>query len=297
MLSERLRAHVRILSEAIGERNSGHADGLKAAAEYIKMQFKSAGKGDLSTHAFATTTLSGGTSDGVNIVLEFPSERNDNSAESNQIFVIGAHYDTVAGSPGANDNASGIAALIEMAFILAKAPLKTTIRLVAFANEEHQNMAATMMGSYAYAKDCASRDENMAGMWSLETLGFYSNEPDSQKYPPPFNSLYPDTGNFVAFVGNYASRHWIRESISAFRETPGFPSEGLAAPAKLADINRSDNWGFWQFGFPALMITDTANFRYRWYHSPEDTAEKVNYTALAKVVRRLSLGATKLAGA
>jgi Zn-dependent M28 family amino/carboxypeptidase len=144
------------------------------------------------------------------------------------------------------------------------------------------------MGSHVYAAECAARGERITGMWSLETLGSYSTEPHSQRYPAPFDLFYPTTATFVAFVGDETSMAWIHRSISAFRRIrPGFPSEGVAAPTKSADINRSDNWGFWQAGYPALMVTDTANFRSDAYHTPADTPEKVNFRALARLANVL----------
>lgn len=131
-------------------------------------------------------------------------------------------------------------------------------------------------------------------MWSLETIGFFSDAPGSQNYPPPFDRLYPTVGNFLAFISNYKSRKWLHQTIGHFRDVANLPSEGLAAPARFADIGRSDHWGFWQAGYQALMITDTANFRYPWYHTSSDTFDKVDYESLARVTRALAHAALRI---
>lgn len=259
-LGTALRAHVDELAVKIGERHKGVPHKLALAREYIRQTLVTTGR-EVVEHPFA---------DGVNI-----------SAGSGDI-VIGAHYDSVPGSPGANDNATGIAAVLELARLMPNSP---RLRFLAFDNEEHVGQPPLAMGSHVYAAECARRGERISGMWSLETLGAYSEVPHSQRYPSPFDLFYPTTATFVAFIGNEASRAWIHRSITAFRRVrPGFPSEGLASPAKFADINRSDHWGFWQAGYPALMVTDTANFRSDAYHTPADTPEKVNFRALARLV-------------
>ena len=121
-------------------------------------------------------------------------------------------------------------------------------------------------------------------MISLETIGFYSDQSGSQKYPPVLNLFYPDRANFIAFVGNTDSRGLVRESIRSFRESTHFPSQGIAAPGNWLGIGWSDQWSFWQEGYPAFMVTDTALFRYPYYHTPNDTVDKVNFDRAARVV-------------
>lgn len=290
MLVKRLNAHVRHISVWFGERNEHEIEALRGTADFIEEQFRSTEAGHVTREKVVVYTPLGNRVEADNVILELPGS----GAAAEQIFVIGAHYDTVFGSPGANDNATGVAALIELAHVLARAGRQKTVRLIAFCNEEHQDMARELMGSFFHASHCKQRGEKIIGMWSLETLGYYSDSPGSQHYPPPLDKIYPSTGNFVAFIGNFDSRHWVHDSISRFRDVATLPSEGIAAPASFVDIERSDHWSFWKAGYQALMITDTANFRYPWYHTSGDTHEKVNYDNLARVVRGLSQAAMRI---
>jgi Zn-dependent M28 family amino/carboxypeptidase len=171
-----------------------------------------------------------------------------------------------------------------------------TVRFVFFANEEFPYYMTPDMGSLRYAQRCKARNENIVGMITLETIGYYSDAPATQRYPVRLlNYLYPTTGNFIAMVGNRRSRRWVHQVVRAFRRT-NFPSEGIAAPEWLRDIFRSDNAAFWHCGYPALMVTDTANFRYPYYHTSEDTVDKINFTALARVVVGFERALRELAG-
>jgi Iap family predicted aminopeptidase len=199
-------------------------------------------------------------------------------------MVIGAHYDSPTDSPGANDNASGVAALLELARQFKTARPVRTVRFVAFVNEEPPFFQTDLMGSRVYAANARKRGEKIVAMLALETIGYYSDQAGSQHYPPPFNLFYPDTGNFIAFVGNIASRSLVHSSIKIFRESTRFPSEGLAAPGFIPGIGWSDQWAFWQEGYPGIMITDTAPFRYPQYHQREDTPDKLEYEQMARVV-------------
>src|SRR5262249_55676750 len=144
------------------------------------------------------------------------------------------------------------------------------------------------MGSYHYARACRERNENIIGMISLEMLGYFSDEEGSQKYPRPFNLFYPTKGNFIGFVGNYGSRGVVRQAIRLFLNHARFPPEGVAAPERFRDIGRSDHWSFWQFGYAALMLTDTSNFRFVQYHTGQDTPDKVDFYKLALIVDGLT---------
>jgi Zn-dependent M28 family amino/carboxypeptidase len=141
------------------------------------------------------------------------------------------------------------------------------------------------MGSLRYARALAERHEKVVAMYSLETIGFYSSEPGSQHYPAPFGLLYPDRGDFIAFVGMLRSRPLLQETIRSFRTHTAFPSIGGVAPGFVPGIAWSDHWAFAEHGFPALMITDTAPFRYPHYHLPSDTPDKVDSEKLARVVK------------
>ncbi|OJJ24451.1 hypothetical protein BI308_16760 [Roseofilum reptotaenium AO1-A] len=143
------------------------------------------------------------------------------------------------------------------------------------------------MGSLVYAKICKQRQDNIVGMISSETLGYYSDELGSHQYPTPLNLFYPLQGNFIAFIGNMDSGNWVKQVIGSFRQHTQFPSEWAAFPNLLPGISWSDYWSFWQQGYPALMITDTAPFRYPYYHTAEDTPDKIDYGKLARVVAGL----------
>jgi Zn-dependent M28 family amino/carboxypeptidase len=204
-----------------------------------------------------------------------------------EIVIIGAHYDSVQGSPGANDNASGVAAILNLARRFRSPPSDRTLRFLAFVNEEKPFAHTTQMGSWVYARRCRERDEKVVAMISLETIGYYKDEPGSQKYPPTVGLLYPSTGNFVAFVGNTRYGWLVRQVVAAFRRSEPFPSEGGALPETILNVGFSDHWSFWQEDYPAMMVTDTANFRYPYYHSPQDTVDKVDFEKTARVVRGL----------
>jgi len=161
------------------------------------------------------------------------------------------------------------------------------VRFVLFPNEEHPSLPNTTMGSYKYAMRCRERQEKLR-MIVLEMLGFYSDEEGSQKYPFPFNLLYPQRGNFIGFVGNTRSRQLVHACVHAFRQLARFPSQGAAAPERFKDIARSDHWSFWQAGYQALMVTDTSEFRNPYYHTELDTPDKLNFEHMARVVQGLA---------
>ena len=200
-------------------------------------------------------------------------------------MIIGAHYDTVFGAPGANDNSSGVAAVLSLAKAFVNKKPEKTLRFVEFVNEEPPFFWTDKMGSVVYAKRCRQRNENVTAMFSLETIGYYSDKPGSQKYPLGLlNTIYPVTGNFISFIGNFPSGKLVREVIKSFRNHTKFPSEGAILPNIVEGAGWSDHWSFWQEGYPAIMVTDTAPFRYPYYHTSDDTPEKVNYDRLARVV-------------
>jgi Zn-dependent M28 family amino/carboxypeptidase len=211
--------------------------------------------------------------------------------------VVGAHYDSAVECPAANDNATGVAALLELARTFAGRKPRTTLRFVAFANEEPPFFQTEEMGSMVYARSLAAHGEKVAAMVALETLGCYSDRPGSQKYPPLVGLAYPDRGNFVAFVGNLASRGLARKCVAAFRARAEFPSEGACLPGWIPGIGWSDHWSFWQAGYQGIMVTDTAPFRYAHYHQPTDTPDKVDFDRLARVTAGLAGVVEELAGA
>jgi Zn-dependent M28 family amino/carboxypeptidase len=226
-----------------------------------------------------------------NLVLELRG-----SSSPAEIVVIGAHYDSVLGCPGANDNGTGSAALLALARAFARTAPARTLRFAAFPNEEPPHFQTMGMGSRAYARLCKERGEQVAAMVSLETIGFYSEAEGSQQYPAPLSLIYPSRGNFIAFVGNVGSGGLVRRAIGTFRKRARFPSEGAALPGWLPGVGWSDHWSFWEEGYPAIMVTDTAVFRYPHYHLVSDTPDKVDYESCARVVSGLRAVIEDLAG-
>jgi len=272
-LAERLRGHVDMLAATIGERNLWHYADLEAAAAYIEARWRAVGlKVERQHYQVEQRRMS-------NLIAELPGM---DLAE--EILLIGAHYDSVRSSPGANDNASGVAALLELGEQLANKKFRRTLRLVAFTNEEPPFFKSAQMGSRIYVERARARDDKIIGMLCLETLGYYTQQPSSQSFPfGPMAFFYPDKGNFVAFVANPASGDLLKKSLSAFRRHSDFPAEKLKAPALLPGVDWSDHWSFWRAGYPAIMLTDTAPYRYLYYHSWEDTPEKLSYPEFARV--------------
>ena len=204
---------------------------------------------------------------------------------SPDVVLIGAHYDSVFGSPGANDNGSGVAALLALASRFAGTHNSKTVRFVAFVNEEPFYFQSAGMGSFVYAGRCRERRDEISAMISLETIGYFSNRTGSQRYPVPgLGLLYPRTGNFIGFVGNVPSRALLRAAIGEFRRKARIPSEGAALPAMVPGVGWSDQWSFWHYGYPGIMVTDTAPFRYPHYHADSDTPDKLDYDSMTRVV-------------
>lgn len=253
-LAGRLRAHVEALASE--QRNVD----LERAARYIEERLGS---------TRSQTFESGG-------------RRVRNIETGAGTIVVGAHYDTVPGSPGADDNASGVAVLIELARMGLPA------RFIAFANEEMPYFQSQEMGSHDWAARAHRAGEKIDAMLSLEMLGYYRNAPGTQGYPPPLGWFYPDSANFVAFVGDLGSRRLVHRAVAAFRRHARFPSEGVAAPAGIPGVTWSDHWSFRQYGYPAIMVTDTAFYRYPHYHLPSDTPEKLDYMRMARVTLGLA---------
>lgn len=204
-------------------------------------------------------------------------------------LVVGAHFDSFGDVAGANDNGSGVASLLELARSLKPldGKLSHRVRLIFFANEEPPFFKSGAMGSKVAADRLSASGEKIEGMISLETLGYFDDHPGSQRYPFPLSVRYPSTGNFVAFVGDLSSRSFLRSSIGYFRQHSQIPSVGGTAPSLVTGIDWSDHWAFSQIEVPALMVTDTAPFRYPHYHSKSDTPDKLDYGRLALTVEAL----------
>jgi Peptidase family M28 len=301
-LRDELRANVQKLAGEIAERNMWHYTQLNAAADFIEASFSRAG---LRTRR-DSYDMSGQTCH--NIEAEIPGSMQGATASRPShlpIVIIGAHYDSVFGSPGANDNGSGMAATLALARRFAEkqserrltqTPYKT-LRFVAFVNEEPPYFLSGEMGSLVYARRCKERGDKISAMISLETIGYFSDASNSQTYPSPGLGLfYPKIGNFIGFVSNVKSRALLRRVIMLFRKHAKIPSEGASLPAFIPGVSWSDQWSFWQQGYPAIMVTDTAPFRYPYYHSSNDTPDKLDYDRFTLVVSGMEKVIDELAG-
>jgi hypothetical protein len=277
-IRDRLALHVEALAGEIGERNIWKTQALDAAARYVEQMLE-----QLRYRVGSQSYNVDGTA-----VRNLDAER-AGAGKPDEIVLVGAHYDSVLGCPGANDNGTGVAAMLELARMFADRAPDRTVRFAAFVNEEPPFCFGPNMGSRVYARRCRKAGEKIVAMLSLETIGCYLDDRGSQHYPFPFGLLYPRTGNFIGFVGNLSSRRLVRRCIGAFRRHVEFPSEGTAAPGYMPGIFWSDHWSFWRERYKAVMVTDTAPFRYPQYHTRDDTPERVDYERTAKVV--LGLGA------
>jgi Zn-dependent M28 family amino/carboxypeptidase len=273
----RLEDHVRFLAGHIGERNYKMHGALCRAAEWIECTLRSFG--------YAPWRQTYGIMDKeyVNISVEVPG-----SGMPEEIVQVGAHYDSVSGSPGADDNASAVAVLLELARALRGSATRRTIRLTAFTNEESPFSFTRDMGSLVFARACRRKKERIRAMLSLEMLGYYSEKPGSQRLPMPLRGLYPDRADFIAFVGNVRSAGLVRSCVRSFRSWGRFPCEGAAVPAIIPGVSWSDHWSFWRNGYRAAMVTDTAFYRNPNYHTRNDLPDTLDFGAMALVAQGLS---------
>lgn len=277
-LAARLRAHVMAIASV--PHNVRYAEELEAAAQYIERQLQNIGY-SIGRQEYSV--------DGTN-VRNIEAVRDAPGHAAAATLVIGAHYDSFENAPGANDNATGTAAVIELARLLKDwQPERTRVRFVLFVNEEPPYYRSREMGSWRYAERLFETRERLLGMISLETIGAFSEAANSQRYPQPFGLIFPSTANFVAFVGLPGARRFLHDVIGSFRRNLAFPSIGGLAPDIVPGIGWSDHWAFQQFGFPAIMITDTAPYRYPHYHLPSDTPDKVDFDKLARITNGLEL--------
>ena len=280
-----LETHVRAVASE--PHNLAHPEALERSALYIEETLTRFGYDvrwqvfDVAEHQVRN----------IEVVLAPPSS-------TVHTLVVGAHYDSADDSPGANDNGTGVAALLEMARLLREQPLTPALRLrlVFFVNEEQPYGKTENMGALRHARALAAQGEKITGMIALETLGYFSSIKGSQRLPFPFNWLYSDRGNFVAFIGLPGARAFLGKAVAAFRSTGAFPATGTIAPASVEGADLSDHWAYHQIGVPALMITDTALYRNPFYHQPFDTPDTVDYASLARITQGMDLMLRTLAG-
>lgn len=269
---KRLEDHVVMLAKTIGQRNVENPQGYKEAENYLAGQLQAMG------YKVERQTYPVGSHQSVNLWVEQKGSRDE-------VVVLGAHYDSAdSGTPGSDDNASGCAGVLELARLFREHKDGPTLRFVFFANEEPPYFHDDTMGSLVYAKKCKEDGDKVVAMLSLECIGFYSDQPNSQKLPAVIAGAYPSTGNFIAFVGDLGSKALMQKCLAKFQAAQTMPAEGIAAPASIDGITWSDHWAFWKCGYPALMVTDTAIYRNPNYHMSTDTAESLNYEKMAAVV-------------
>lgn len=277
---DKLREWVEYLALEIGRRPAVRVDLLRKVAEHLTETFIALG------YEVSHQPVPHKQTHHINVIAR-PKGSID-QPPGQPLLVVGAHYDSVSSSPGADDNASAVAGLMEIARLLADNP-PASLRLVAFCPEEPPAYRTKRMGSYVYAESLKKAGIKLKGMICLEMIGYFTDAPGSQSYPLPFmNTIYPKKGNFIAIVGNIKSIKWTRQVKNGFKTGTDLPVESLNAPAIMVGIDFSDHWSFNKFGFPAVMVTDTAFNRTPHYHLSTDLPDTLDYKKMAKVVDGLT---------
>ena len=271
--SARLKTHVRMLSETLCPRNEAHPENLDRVAAYIRYEFEQA-KGNVSEQAYQ---VAGKTYR--NVIATF-------GPETKERIVVGAHYDAAGEFPGADDNASGVAGLIELAYLLSSSSLPMRVELVAFTLEEPPYFRSEYMGSAMHATSLKQQGAQVRVMFSLEMIGFFSDAANSQQFPvSALKAFYPSQGNFIAVVGKFDQGMIVRRVKKAMRGASPLPVYSINAPGVVPGIDFSDQLNYWKVGYHAVMISDTAFYRNRNYHTARDTFEKLDYQRMAMVVQ------------
>jgi len=297
---ERLRHQVMALAREIGPRNFCHYEQLGRAGSYLIREFRKLGlTAEIQSYRIRQgffgrewREISYGKQNYRNLIVEIKG-----SIKPEEIVVVGAHYDSVAMDRcrGANDNASGVAVLLELARYFSAHPGVKTLRLVAFVNEEPPFFWTAAMGSYVYAAGCLQRRDNIVAMLALDSVGYYSDVPGSQNYPVPLlRQFYPERGNFIGIIGNVASSGLVRDTVAAFRGASDLPAYGASMPQGLPGIGDSDHWSFWQMNYPGVMVTDTAHCRDPGYHSTHDDPERLDYRRIGQVAQGMQTAVKRL---
>ena len=274
--AEALAGHVRRLGAEIGERNVFRPQALAAAADFIEETWTAQGY-RVARQAYQAAGVRCANLEVARVGLSRPDE----------ILLLGAHYDSVMGCPGANDNGSGVAALLELSRLFADVAPAISVRFVAFVNEEPPFFQTPDQGSRVYAEAARARGDDIRLMVALETIGCYSDRPGSQRYPAPFGLFYPEAGNFLGFVADFRARRLMRAMAGIFRANSDFPLEHVATFRFVPGIGWSDHEPFWRHGYRAFMVTDTAPYRYPHYHAPSDTPDKLAYAEFGRATEGL----------
>jgi len=275
LAAQRLRQRVKYLSEDIGIRDYLNYANLEKSARFVEEEFKDLGY---------TTEI-----------MEYKIDKrlfkniiatNSKYKKPGPAVIVGAHYDTCS-NPGADDNASGVAGLIELAYLLKDEQTGATIKFIAFVNEEPPFFMSQDMGSSVYVRQAKKKREDILGAVILESIGYYRQEPNSQEYPAPLGIFYPNQGNFITMVSNFPSAGMLKILARGFRKASNFPLECFTGPTFIPGVSFSDNWSFWQEGYRAIMVTDTAFLRNPNYHSQADLPHTLDYRKMALVIKGL----------
>jgi hypothetical protein len=270
-----LHHHIHILTKHIGERNSTSYQSLTKAYHYIYDLMKRCSTFNIFDQRYEYEG-----NEYHNLVAE-----KIGSTKPEEIIIIGAHYDTALKSPGADDNGSGIAALLELIKWFDNYENERTLRFIAFTLEEPPVFGTPNMGSYVYANSCQQKQEKILAMFCLEMLAYFSNKKGSQRFfSPELKARFPDKGNFISIVGDLNSKILVETLTELLKKTTVIPVEPLVAYQPIKGINFSDHASFWSFGYRAVMITDTAFYRNNHYHEPSDTVDTLNFNLFAKLV-------------
>ena len=285
---ERLTHHVHVLAGLIGVRHDSRPSTIAAAIGMIEREWTAMGQ-HITTQRYDTPA-----GEARNLMVEWPG-----ATRPEEIVVVGAHYDTVSTTPGADDNASAVAVLLETTRELSGRRFARTIRLVAFANEEPPHFIGPTMGSRVYAKSCRAADDQVICMVCLEMLGYFDDAPGSQTYPDEVPALLrrvlPKRGDFLACVSDLATRQPLKQFAKAFRKATDLKLVAHAIPKAQDILWLSDHGPFWDEGYPALMLTDTSWFRNPNYHEATDVPETLDYAAMSRVTSGVVAGVAALA--
>jgi hypothetical protein len=269
---ERLKAHVVTLSQALYPRDWKHVDNLDKCADYIAEHFTNAGAA-VESQVFSVQGMPYR-----NVIGRF-------GVGKGAKVVIGAHYDACGETPGADDNASGVAALLELAYLLGRNPPAREIELVAYALEEPPFFRTPHMGSAIHARSIEGEKAAITGVIVLEMVGCFRDERGSQSYPSILLWLmYPSRGNFIAVVGPWDQGDWVKTVKAGMTGATDLPVYSIRAPTVVPGVDFSDHLNYWPLGIHALMITDTAFYRNKAYHAANDTADRLDYNRMSKVV-------------
>ena len=271
--SEKLEEYVRTIAVDLVPRDFEHADNLRRTADFVRLHLAAADRAVVRDQPFEAR---GATYRNVTALI---------GPEGGERVVVGAHYDAAGPYPGADDNASGVAGLLELARILAADPPEIAVELVAYCLEEPPFFYSHQMGSYVHASSLKRDGIGVKAMISLEMIGYFRDEPGSQHFPlSVLRPFYPSEGNFIAVVGKLFDRRLARRIRNAMRGASPLAVHSLNAPSIVPGVALSDHLSYWRNRYPAVMVTDTAMFRNPHYHLPSDTPDTLDYGRMAMVV-------------